>query len=94
MQRISIRELDSMNDDDFYDLVQNGRGIVLAAAAEERTIMVIAHEAWVPSLEDDIRDGVDWETATRSNWDLYAELRMNGVDFDRVGEMAAAMSAR
>ena len=84
-------DLDSMTDEELVDVVENGRGIRLQTASEQRDAMVSAHEAWVPSLDDDLRDGIDWETATRSNWDLYAELRMNGVDFERIGDLAAAM---
>lgn len=91
MHHVSIKELDSMDDDSFYDFVQTGRGIVLDASTDERSEMVVAHEAWTPTLEEDIREGVDWETGTRSNWDLYSELRMNGVCFERVGELAPAM---
>jgi hypothetical protein len=35
-------------------------------------------------MGEDERESADWNTATHSHWDLYAELRMNGVDFDRV----------
>ncbi|NTF17705.1 hypothetical protein G6L37_04780 [Agrobacterium rubi] len=84
MHHINIRELDSMTDDEFYDFVQNGRGVVLDVSPEERAEMVAVHEAWTPTLNEDTRDEIDWSTATRSGWDLYAELRMNGVDFERV----------
>jgi hypothetical protein len=92
MRTFTIAEFDDLPDDAFYDVVEFGRGISVEASAEQRAAMVEAHEAWTSLLDDDLREGIDWETSTRSNWDLYSELRMNGVDFVRsVPEVAAAM---
>lgn len=87
----AINQLDMLSDASFYDVVENGRCISLATTEEQRDAMIISHEAWSATLDEDIREGVDWETTARSDWDLYADLRMNGVGFERVGAPAPAM---
>lgn len=87
MRTMTIEQLDEMNDDEFAAFVEKARP-ALYAEEEQRTLMVDAHKRWVATLDDDIRDGVDWNTISHSNWDLYAELRMNGVEFERSASMA------
>jgi KaiC/GvpD/RAD55 family RecA-like ATPase len=88
---LTINELDAMTDEDFHVFLDRGRAIVLDASEEQRGEMVNSHEAWVETLDEDLRDGIDWTVETRSDWDLYAELRMNGVEFARVSQTEIAM---
>lgn len=91
MPIVTIEELDSMPDDDFYVFVDRARAVVLEASDAQRQEMVSSHEAWVETLEGDLREGIDWSTETRSEWDLYAELRMNGIEFGRVPRSELAL---
>jgi hypothetical protein len=81
---MTIDDFDAMTDDDFTDFVYARRRPDFAVGNGQRMAMVRAHESWIASMDEDDRDSVDWNTETHSDWDLYAELRMNGVDFDRV----------
>lgn len=87
----TINELDAMADENFYVFIDRARGIVLDVSDEQRDEMVRSHQAWVETLDEDLRDGIDWTVETRSDWDLYAELRMNGVEFERVSQAEMAM---
>jgi hypothetical protein len=91
MTRFSINELDAMADEEFYVFLDRARGVVLDVSEEQHDEMVRSHTEWVETLEDDLRDGIDWTVETRSDWDLYAELRMNGVEFERVSQAEHAM---
>lgn len=88
---LTINELDAMADDDLYVFIDRARGIVLEVDEEQRDEMVRSHQAWVETLGEDLRDGIDWTVETRSDWDLYAELRVNGVEFERVSQPEMAM---
>lgn len=88
---LTINELDAMADDELYVFIDSGRGIVLEVDEEQREEMVRSHQAWVETLEEDLRDGIDWTVETRSDWDLYVELRVNGVEFERVSQPEMAM---
>jgi hypothetical protein len=90
MRTVTIDELDTMSDDEFYVFVDSAGGMTLETSGGQRDEMMAAHKEWVETLDSDIRDGVDWETATRSDWDLYAELRINGVGFQRAPAFAMA----
>ncbi len=89
--QLSINELDALADEEFYPFLDRARGVVLEVPEVQRDEMVKAHRAWVDTLDEDLRDGVDWTVETRSDWDLYAELRMNGVDFERFYQTEMAM---
>lgn len=89
--QLTINELDAMADDELYVFIDQTRGIVLEVNEEQRDEMIRTHQAWVETLEEDLRDGVDWTVETRSDWDLYAELRVNGVEFERVSQPEMAM---
>jgi hypothetical protein len=91
MTTFTINELDAMADEEFYVFLERARGVVLDVTEEQRNEMVRSHTEWVETLEDDLRDGIDWTVETRSDWDLYAELRMNGVEFERVSQAEHAM---
>lgn len=91
MATFTINELDAMADDELYVFIDRARGIVLDVDEEQRDEMVRSHQAWVETLEEDLRDGIDWTVETRSDWDLYAELRVNGVEFERVSQPEMAM---
>jgi hypothetical protein len=88
---LTINELDAMADENFYVFIDRARGVVLEVDEEQRDEMIRSHEAWVETLDEDLRDGVDWTVETRSDWDLYAELRMNGVEFERVSQPEMAV---
>lgn len=90
MRTVTIDELDGMSDDEFYVFVGRARGIVLEVSTEQRDLMVTAHGDWVETLNEELREDVDWDTATHSNWDLYAELRINGAEFQRARSLALA----
>lgn len=89
--QLTINELDAMADDELYVFIDQTRGIVLEVNEEQRDEMIRTHQAWVETLEEDLRDGIDWTVETRSDWDLYAELRVNGVEFERVSQTEMAM---
>lgn len=91
MATFTINELDAMTDDELYGFIDRARGIVLDVDEEQREEMVRSHQAWVETLDEDLCDGVDWTVETRSDWDLYAELRVNGVEFERVSQPEMAM---
>ncbi|MNU37774.1 hypothetical protein D3C71_264320 [compost metagenome] len=91
MATFTINELDAMADDELYVFIDRARGIVLEVDEEQRDEMVRSHQAWVETLDEDLRDGIDWTVETRSDWDLYAELRVNGVEFERVSQPEMAM---
>lgn len=82
-----IEDFDAMSDDAFTDFVYERARPDFSVDSRQREAMVQAHEEWVSSMEDDMRSDVDWSTATHSDWDLYAELRMNGVGFERTCPM-------
>lgn len=82
----TMQEFDDMTDEDFADFVYSRGRPGFSVSAEQRAEMVRAHAAWVETIDEEEQETVDWNTATHSDWDLYAELRMNGVDFERVRE--------
>jgi hypothetical protein len=88
---LTINELDAMADEEFYVFIDRARGVVLEVDEGQRDEMIRSHEAWVETLDEDLRDGIDWTVATRSDWDLYAELRMNGIQFERVSQPEMAV---
>lgn len=89
--QFTIQQLDAMDEDQVLQLAQEGRGTVLESSDAQRAAMASAHVAWVTTLDPDLRDEVDWSIETRDNWDLYAELRINGVAFARVAEPRMGM---
>lgn len=91
MATFTVNELDAMADDELYVFIDRARGIVLDVDEEQRDEMIRSHQAWVETLDEDLRDGIDWTVETRSDWDLYAELRVNGVEFERVSQPEMAM---
>lgn len=86
----TIDEFDALTDDGFVDFVLQGRRPLFTVDDGQRAAMIEAHENWVAQMDEEERDMADWDTQTHSDWDLYAELRMNGVDFDRVAELTLA----
>lgn len=87
---MAIHDFDEMTDEEFTDFVYSQGRPEFSVSAEQRAEMIRAHAAWVETIDEEERETVDWNTATHSDWDLYAELRMNGIDFDRVREMEFA----
>lgn len=82
----NIDEFDALTDDAFVDFVLEGRRPLFTVDDGQRAAMIEAHENWVAQMDEEEREMADWDT----HWDLYAELRENGVDFDRVAELTLA----
>lgn len=62
----------------------DGLTIELPAGVDQRARMVEAHTRWVSTMDPETLDSAEWNSSIRSNFDLYSELRINGIAFDRV----------
>ena len=85
MARITITELDGLSVEDVRSLcaIESIR-IELRTGVAQRSAMVSAHSAWVRTMDKEALESADWNSSIRSNFDLYSELRINGVAFERV----------
>lgn len=84
MSSATIDDFDRMAEAEFARLAHGRREVELEVAPDQREAMVIAHRRMVADMDEEIREGIDWSAEHRSNWALYAELRMNGWQFDRL----------
>ena len=87
MARFTIRELDALPIKGVLSLSGiEGLKVDLIAGVQQRENMVEAHEAWTSTLDAETRDSAHWGTDTRSNFDLYVELRANKINFEHVAD--------
>jgi hypothetical protein len=85
MARFTITELDRLSEKDIHSLCAiDAIRVELQTGVSQRSTMVCAHSGWVRTLEQEALESADWNSSIRSNFDLYAELRINGVAFDRI----------
>lgn len=85
MAIFTISELDAISDEIIHELDINAPiRVDLLLGQEQREIIIEAHANWVATLDSDVRESADWTSPSRSNFDLYSELRVNGVDFQRL----------
>lgn len=61
-----------------------GLTVELPAGVDQRARMVEAHIHWVKTMDPETLASADWNSSIRSNFDLYSELRINGIPFDRI----------
>lgn len=84
MARFTVKELDALTTNAIQALSGiEGLGVDLIAGTQQRANMISAHSAWVATLDRDVLASADWHSDIRSNFDLYAELRINEVPFRR-----------
>lgn len=84
MARFSLSELDALSNDGIHALCAiQGLSVELRVGVAQRSEMVSAHASWVMAMDDQALASADWNSSIRSNFDLYSELRLNGVPFNR-----------
>jgi hypothetical protein len=87
MARFTFRELDLLSKDAVRALCGiDGLRAELIAGISQRAEMVSAHAAWVRTMDKETLASADWNSSIRSNFDLYSELRINSVAFQRVAD--------
>jgi hypothetical protein len=85
MARFTFRELDALSKDAILTLCDiDGLQTELSAGVSQRAEMIKAHVAWVGSMDEETLSSADWNSSIRSNFDLYSELRINGISFARI----------
>lgn len=90
MKHFTIEELDAMTDEDFADLAYAGGDVALFVTPQQHDRFVAAHERYFSNPLNATRD-VNWSVAMRSDWDLYAEIRMHGVPMEAAPAPAPQM---
>lgn len=85
MARFTFRELDALSKDAILALcaIEDLRAD-LSASVSQRAEMMASHAAWVRTMDQETLASADWNSSIRSNFDLYAELRINDIAFDRI----------
>ncbi len=85
MARFTISELDALSERDIRSLcaIENIK-VELRTGVAQRSAMVSAHSAWVRTMDKEALESANWNSSIRSNFDLYSELRINGVVFERI----------
>lgn len=85
MARFTISELDELSNDGIRALCDiQSLSVELQADVRQRSEMVAAHASWVMAMDEQALASADWNSSIRSNFDLYSELRLNGVPFNRI----------
>lgn len=85
MARFTFRELDALSNDAILALCGiEGLRADLSAGISQRAEMIAAHAAWVRTMDQKTLESADWNSSIRSNFDLYSELRINDIAFDRI----------
>lgn len=85
MARFTISELDALSKDDIHSLCAiQGLSVELRVGVDQRSEMVASHASWVMAMDEQALASADWNSSIRSNFDLYSELRLNGVPFNRI----------
>ena len=87
---LSFDDAEAMDDDAIMALAEAG-GAELKIDDRRRNELLKNHRAWVEELDDDVREAFDGASAARSDWDIYAEVRINGAA--RTPAPAASLSA-
>jgi hypothetical protein len=91
MATYTLPELDSLSDDQFKAVLESDLDAALVLHAAQHDTMVRAHVAMASDIDGGEPGDIDWRTDIRTDFDLYAELRVNGYYFARVEELRLAM---
>lgn len=78
MNKLSLAQLDLLSEDEVYALSHTKAEVVLLCSPEERAELDNAYDAFVASLDNDIKDAFQ-PSDGQSAWDVYATLRVNGA---------------
>jgi hypothetical protein len=73
-----IEDVEAMSDELIMTIVDEG-GLELEMSDIRRDVMLRAHAAWVDTLSPDLQETYRHGNTSRSNWELYSEIRINGV---------------
>ncbi|MBY3433911.1 hypothetical protein HFN89_07080 [Rhizobium laguerreae] len=85
MARFTLRELDELTTVAILALCSiEALNIELRVGIAQRARIIDSHTRWVSSMDAETFSSADWNSSIRSNFDLYSELRINGVGFDRI----------
>jgi hypothetical protein len=80
-QAIAVLRLDqahALSPAQVLHLAEEKSKIYLDIDDDTRDTLIQSRQAWIETMDDDIGDAFDADMDTYSNWDLYAEHRVNG----------------
>jgi hypothetical protein len=75
---MTLEEADILTDDEIIQLTERGRG-VLSLSDHERSQYLQARSAWIETLDEERAEAFSIDDGTASDWNLYAEARINGI---------------
>ena len=91
MPSYTIQELDCLDDAELMALVEREPDAALSVEQSQHDLMVDAHGKMATDIDGLEPGDIDWSVECRTDFDLYAELRINGYHFARIDAFRLAM---